>query len=88
MRLEGLDKLKIQLPHMESNPKHCVPIIIILVALYVCGTWSLVVWEEHKVIGFEKMELIRKFGSKRVEVRVSGYRSRCPRFDSRPYQIF
>jgi hypothetical protein len=27
-----------------------------------------VVWEEHKVIGFEKRALIRKFGSKRVEV--------------------
>jgi hypothetical protein len=42
--------------------------IILLVVLYGCGTWSVILKEEHRVRLFENRVLRRIFGSKRDEV--------------------
>jgi hypothetical protein len=42
--------------------------IILLVVLYRCETWSLTLREEHRLRVFENRVLRRKFGQKRDEV--------------------
>jgi hypothetical protein len=42
--------------------------IILHVVLYRCETWSLILWEEHRLRVSEKRVLRRIFGPKRVEV--------------------
>jgi hypothetical protein len=42
--------------------------IILPVVLYVCETWSLTLWEEHRLRLFENRVLRRIFGPKRNEV--------------------
>jgi hypothetical protein len=42
--------------------------IILPVVLYGCETWSLTLWEEHRLRVFEKRVLRRIFGPERVEV--------------------
>jgi hypothetical protein len=41
--------------------------IILPAVLYGCETWSLSLWEEHRLRAFEKRVLRRIFGSKRDE---------------------
>jgi hypothetical protein len=43
-------------------------IIIFPVVLYGCGTWSLSLWEEHRLRVFENRVLNSIFGPKRDEV--------------------
>jgi hypothetical protein len=43
-------------------------IILSVVVLYGCGTWSLTLWEEHSLRVFENRMLRRIFGPKRDEV--------------------
>ena len=43
-------------------------IIILPVVLYGCETWSLTLWEEHRLRAFENRALRRIFGPKRDEV--------------------
>jgi hypothetical protein len=43
-------------------------IIIVPVVLYGCETWSLTLWEEHRLRVFENRVLRRIFGPKRDEV--------------------
>jgi hypothetical protein len=42
--------------------------IILPVILYGCETWSLTLWEEHRLRVFENKVLRRIFGPKRDEV--------------------
>jgi hypothetical protein len=42
--------------------------IILSVVLYGCETWSLILWEEHRLRVFENTVLRRIFGPKRDEV--------------------
>jgi hypothetical protein len=41
--------------------------IILSVVLYGCETWSLSLWEEHRLRVFENRVLRRNFGPKRVK---------------------
>jgi hypothetical protein len=43
-------------------------IIIFPIVLYGCETWSLTLWEEHRLTVFENRMLRRMFGQKRGEV--------------------
>jgi hypothetical protein len=43
-------------------------LLILPVVLYVCGPWTLILREEHRLRTFEKRVLRRKFGPKRNEV--------------------
>jgi hypothetical protein len=43
-------------------------IIILRVVLYGCETWSLTLWEEHRLRVFENRVLRRIFGPKRDKV--------------------
>jgi len=50
-----------------------IPVSIILpLVWYGCETWSLTLWEEHKLRVFENRVLRRIFGPKRDEVTGSG----------------
>jgi hypothetical protein len=42
--------------------------IILPVVLYGCGTWSVTLWEEHRLMVFENRVLGRIFGPKREDV--------------------
>jgi hypothetical protein len=42
--------------------------IILPVVVYGCETWSLTLWEEHRLRVFENRDLRRIFGPKRGEV--------------------
>jgi hypothetical protein len=59
---------------LSKNVKNRIYKIIILpVVLYGFETWSLTLWEEHRLKVFEKRMLRRIFGSKRDEV-IGGWR--------------
>jgi hypothetical protein len=47
--------------------------LIVLVVLYVCETWSLIVWEEHRLRVFENKVLRRTLGPRRDKV-MGGWR--------------
>jgi hypothetical protein len=42
--------------------------MVLPVVLYGCKTWSLILWEEHRLRMFENRALRRKFGPRRDEV--------------------
>jgi hypothetical protein len=43
-------------------------VIILLVVLYGCKTWSVILWEDHRLRVFENRVLRGIFGPKRDEV--------------------
>jgi len=54
---------------LSKNLKIKLYITIILpVVLYVCGTWSVTLWEEHRLRVFENRVLRGIFGAERDEV--------------------
>jgi hypothetical protein len=53
---------------MSKNLKTKIyKIVIFPVVLYGCGTWSLTLWEEHRLRVFEKRLLRKIFGPEREE---------------------
>jgi hypothetical protein len=57
------------------NPRGCIKnlkikiykTVILPVVLYKCGTWSLILWEEHRLRVLENRMLRKIFGPKRDE---------------------